>query len=141
MKRRVAGTGPAGEEPVISTIYLRQHAAKIVGNTAGTTRTRSAGRHRAPSLVREYAEGMWWGFCNPGQAVREAWFDWRRSQGPRPPVVEPAPPTASTPGSARARVLDAARRAHDSVCACDPRYVMSCPVMAWAILALGHRFR
>lgn len=40
MKRRVAGTGPAGEEPVISTLYLRQRAAKIVGNNAGPTWTR-----------------------------------------------------------------------------------------------------
>ncbi|MGJ3230161.1 hypothetical protein ACQEUV_33230, partial [Micromonospora aurantiaca (nom. illeg.)] len=37
---RVAGTGPAGEEPVISTLYLRQRAAKIVRYNAGSTWTR-----------------------------------------------------------------------------------------------------
>ncbi|WP_435585783.1 hypothetical protein [Micromonospora aurantiaca (nom. illeg.)] len=37
---RVAGTGPAGEEPVISTLYLRQRAAKIVRYNAGPTWTR-----------------------------------------------------------------------------------------------------
>lgn len=36
-----------------------------------------------------------------------------------------------------AELLDRAAREHDKVCSCDPRYLMSCPRMAAAILAAG----
>jgi PadR family transcriptional regulator len=36
-------------------------------------------------------------------------------------------------------ILDQAKAAHDRVCSCDPRYLMSCPRMAQAILGTARR--
>lgn len=32
------------------------------------------------------------------------------------------------------RIIEAARKVHDSTCSCDPKYIRSCPKMAQAIL-------
>lgn len=33
-----------------------------------------------------------------------------------------------------ARLIEAARQVHDRICSCDPKYILSCPKMAQAIL-------
>lgn len=37
----------------------------------------------------------------------------------------------------REELIARAKPEHDKVCSCDPRYLMSCPKMAAAILALA----
>lgn len=43
--------------------------------------------------------------------------------------------------SPRDRLLRLARQTHDKVCSCDPRYLMSCPRMAVAVLEAGRKKR
>lgn len=41
----------------------------------------------------------------------------------------------------REELIARAKPEHDKSCSCDPKYIMSCPKMASAILALNHEER